>query len=139
MARLRTVSPNAKGWTRRRAGRGFVYLDADGQRLPDEDVDRIRSLVIPPAWEDVWICPHANGHIQAVGVDATKSIVAATAASTSSTARSTTPTWQVSNSRVPARGPARFAPCMEGEGSRWEGGGVDKIDGLRMTDCRYIE
>ena len=70
MARLRTVSPNAKGWTRRRAGRGFVYLDADGQRLPDEDVDRIRSLVIPPAWEDVWICPHANGHIQAVGVDA---------------------------------------------------------------------
>jgi len=70
MARLRTVSPNGPGWTRRRAGRGFVYLDADGERLPEEDVDRIRALVIPPAWEEVWICPHPNGHIQAVGVDA---------------------------------------------------------------------
>ena len=70
MARLRTVSPNSKGWTRRRAGRGFVYLDHTGARLSDEDVERIRSVVIPPAWEDVWICPQANGHIQAVGVDA---------------------------------------------------------------------
>jgi DNA topoisomerase IB len=70
MARLRTVSPNSKGWTRRRSGRGFAYLDHAGKRLPDEDVDRIRALVIPPAWEEVWICPQANGHIQAVGVDA---------------------------------------------------------------------
>ncbi|QNN53756.1 DNA topoisomerase IB [Nocardioides mesophilus] len=70
MARLRTVSPNSKGWTRRRAGRGFVYLDGAGVRLPAEDVQRIRDLVIPPAWQDVWICPHPNGHIQAVGVDA---------------------------------------------------------------------
>src|SRR3954452_21715403 len=70
MVRLRTVSPNSKGWTRRRAGRGFVYLDEVGSRLNGEDVERITSLVIPPAWQDVWICPHANGHIQAVGVDA---------------------------------------------------------------------
>ena len=69
MARLRTVSPNARGWTRRRAGKGFVYLDSDGQRLPEEDVERIRSLAIPPAWKDVWICPFPNGHIQAVGTD----------------------------------------------------------------------
>ena len=69
MARLRTVSPNSKGWTRRRAGKGFVYLDSSGSRLTGEDVDRIRSLVIPPAWEDVWICAHPNGHLQAVGVD----------------------------------------------------------------------
>jgi DNA topoisomerase I len=69
MARLRTVSPNSKGWTRRRAGKGFVYLDGDGQRLPTEEVERIRSLAIPPAWKDVWICPHPNGHIQAVGTD----------------------------------------------------------------------
>lgn len=68
--RLRTVSPNDRGWTRRRAGSGFVYLDADGQRLSGEDVERIKSLVIPPAWTDVWICPRANGHIQAVGTDA---------------------------------------------------------------------
>lgn len=58
-----------RGWTRRRAGKGFVYLDSDGQRLPPEEVERIRSLAIPPAWRDVWICPIANGHIQAVGTD----------------------------------------------------------------------
>src|SRR6476620_1389915 len=69
MARLRTVSPNARGWTRRRAGKGFVYLDADGHRLPAEEVARIRSLAIPPAWKDVWICPYPSGHIQAVGTD----------------------------------------------------------------------
>lgn len=68
--RLRTVSPNDKGWQRRRAGRGFVYVDAAGQRLTGEDVDRVKALVIPPAWEQVWICSLANGHIQAVGTDA---------------------------------------------------------------------
>jgi DNA topoisomerase IB len=68
--RLRTVSPNDPGWTRRRAGRGFVYLDQNGKRLRGEDVERIKSLVIPPAWEDVWISPAANGHVQAVGTDA---------------------------------------------------------------------
>jgi DNA topoisomerase-1 len=70
MVRLRTVSPNSTGWTRRRVGKGFVYLDADGVRLCDQDVERCKALVIPPAWESVWICPHPNGHIQAVGVDA---------------------------------------------------------------------
>ncbi|MFZ5845785.1 MAG: DNA topoisomerase IB [Actinomycetota bacterium] len=70
MPRLRTVSPNSAGWTRRRAGKGFVYLDQHGERLCAEDVERCKSLVIPPAWEQVWICPHPNGHIQAVGVDA---------------------------------------------------------------------
>lgn len=69
MARLRTVSPNSKGWTRRRAGKGFVYLDAAGERLPAEEVERISSLAIPPAWKDVWICPYPSGHIQAVGTD----------------------------------------------------------------------
>jgi DNA topoisomerase I len=70
MTRLRTVSPSSKGWTRRRAGNGFVYLDSDGTRVPDEAVARIKSLVIPPAWQDVWICPVDNGHIQATGIDA---------------------------------------------------------------------
>ena len=69
MARLRRVSPQMKGWTRRRAGKGFAYLDADGRRLAADDVERIRSLAIPPAWRDVWICPYPNGHIQAVGSD----------------------------------------------------------------------
>ncbi len=70
MVRLRTVSPSSKGWTRRRVGRSFTYLDADGERVADEDVTRIKSLAIPPAWQDVWICPVPNGHIQAVGTDA---------------------------------------------------------------------
>ena len=69
MTRLRTVSPSSTGWTRRRAGTGFVYLDAAGERLPAEQVERIRALAIPPAWKDVWICPYPNGHIQAVGTD----------------------------------------------------------------------
>lgn len=69
MVRLRRTSPDQQGWTRRRAGRGFVYLDGDGGRLPEEEVERIRALVIPPAWKDVWITPFANGHLQAVGTD----------------------------------------------------------------------
>lgn len=71
MPRLKRVDCSAPGWTRRRNGRGFVYLDADGARLTDPDeIARIRGLVIPPAWKDVWICPHPNGHLQAVGTDA---------------------------------------------------------------------
>jgi DNA topoisomerase I len=66
---LRTVSPRDPGWTRRRAGKGFVYLDQTGARLPAEDAERCKLLVIPPAWEQVWICPVPNGHMQAVGTD----------------------------------------------------------------------
>jgi len=69
MARLRRVSAAAPGWTRRRAGKGFTYSDQDGRRLSGRDVERIKSLVIPPAWEDLWVCPVDNGHLQAVGTD----------------------------------------------------------------------
>lgn len=69
MPRLRRVDPASPGWTRRRRGRGFAYLDADGTALPGPDAQRCRDLVIPPAWTDVWICPYPNGHIQAVGTD----------------------------------------------------------------------
>jgi DNA topoisomerase I len=69
VVRLRRTSPDQPGWTRRRAGRGFVYLDEHGERLPEEDARRIRDLVIPPAWTDVWITPYDNGHLQAVGTD----------------------------------------------------------------------
>ena len=59
------------GIARRRRGRGFEYLDEDGRRVADEEVlERIRSLAIPPAWKDVWICPYPMGHIQATGIDA---------------------------------------------------------------------
>jgi DNA topoisomerase IB len=69
MPRLRRTSPDQPGWTRRRVGKGFVYLDGQGRRLPDEDAQRARDLVIPPAWKDVWITPYPNGHLQAVGTD----------------------------------------------------------------------
>jgi DNA topoisomerase IB len=70
-ARLRRVSCAGPGLTRRRRGKGFVYLDAAGNRVTDDvALARIKALVIPPAWEDVWICAAANGHIQATGVDA---------------------------------------------------------------------
>ena len=70
MVRLRRTSPDQPGWSRKRAGRGFVYLDEYGDRLAERDIERIRALVIPPAWEDVWISPYENGHLQAVGTDA---------------------------------------------------------------------
>jgi DNA topoisomerase IB len=69
VARLRTVSPKDPGWTRRRAGKGFIYLDNEGRRLAPTDIERCKRLVIPPAWEEVWICPVPNGHLQAVGTD----------------------------------------------------------------------
>lgn len=70
--RLRRSDPSAAGIRRRRHGRGFVYRnDVDGAKVTDaETLDRIRALAIPPAWEDVWICLHPRGHIQATGVDA---------------------------------------------------------------------
>lgn len=71
MTRLRRVSCTGPGLTRRRRGKGFEYLDAGGQRITDTaTLERIRALVIPPAWQDVWISPVANGHVQATGVDA---------------------------------------------------------------------
>jgi len=71
MARLRRVDCGERGIRRRRRGRGFSYLDADDKPVTDRDaVERIRALAIPPAWEEVWICQHPNGHIQATGIDA---------------------------------------------------------------------
>jgi DNA topoisomerase I len=68
---LRYVSDDAPAIRRRRAGNGFVYFDARRRRLADANMlQRIRSLVIPPAWTDVWICASADGHIQATGRDA---------------------------------------------------------------------
>ena len=70
-AGLRYVSDDAPGIKRRKAGRGFVYIGATGKVIRDVDeIRRIRSLAIPPAWRDVWICPIANGHLQATGRDA---------------------------------------------------------------------
>jgi DNA topoisomerase-1 len=71
IAGLRYVTDARPGIRRKRAGKGFTYARADGSKLTEPDVlPRIKSLAIPPAWTDVWICPFADGHIQATGRDA---------------------------------------------------------------------
>ena len=70
-AGLRYVSDTAPGIRRKRAGKGFYYVDAEGKRVRDtETLARIKSLVIPPAWTGVWICPNPKGHLQVTGRDA---------------------------------------------------------------------
>lgn len=72
-AGLRYVSDSHPGIARRLQGKAFVYRLPEGKAVRDkETLSRIRSLVIPPAWTDVWICPAENGHIQATGRDARK-------------------------------------------------------------------
>ncbi|ACQ79901.1 putative topoisomerase IB [Beutenbergia cavernae DSM 12333] len=69
--RLRRSNVQGRGFRRARAGRGFTYTDPRGARVTDQATRaRIEELAIPPAWQDVWISPHENGHIQATGVDA---------------------------------------------------------------------
>ncbi|NKX55106.1 DNA topoisomerase IB [Arthrobacter mobilis] len=70
MPRLRRSDWTGPGYTRRRRGPGFSYRSTDGTALRDPDeLERVKALAIPPAWRRVWICPYANGHIQAVGID----------------------------------------------------------------------
>jgi DNA topoisomerase-1 len=70
-AGLRYVHDSKPGIRRERHGDAFRYVDAHGKLIDDEDVrKRIKALAIPPAWTDVWICPQANGHLQATGRDA---------------------------------------------------------------------
>ncbi|WP_213803974.1 DNA topoisomerase IB [Granulicella sp. dw_53] len=70
-AGLRYVSDTKPGIQRHRHGKSFRYTAPDNKPLRDsETLARIRSLVIPPAWNDVWICPYPNGHLQAAGRDA---------------------------------------------------------------------
>ncbi len=70
-AGLRYVNDHRPGIRRERVGDVFHYFDAHGAPVQDEDeLKRIRALAIPPAWTEVWICPRANGHLQATGRDA---------------------------------------------------------------------
>ncbi len=70
-AGLRYVTDSDPGIRRKRAGRGFSYPGLDGRPIRDPEVlRRIKGLVIPPAWTEVWICPTQDGHIQATGRDA---------------------------------------------------------------------
>ncbi len=68
---LRYSRDGEKGFARKAGEKGFEYLDAKGERVTDaETLERIRSLAIPPAWTDVWICGDERGHLQATGRDA---------------------------------------------------------------------
>ncbi len=68
VAGLVYVTDREPGYTRR--GRGFSYHDPDGDLVPDAERERIEALVLPPAWDDVWVCTRPNGHLQATGRDA---------------------------------------------------------------------
>jgi DNA topoisomerase IB len=68
--RLRRSDPRLPGIERRRSGDEFVYYAAGVRVVDEETLERIRALVVPPAWKDVWISPFNNGHLQAVGTDA---------------------------------------------------------------------
>lgn len=70
-ANLRYVSDQSAGITRKRSGKTFAYFNSHGRKVTDAaTLGRVKSLVIPPAWTDVWICPSSHGHIQATGRDA---------------------------------------------------------------------
>jgi DNA topoisomerase I len=70
-ARLRYVTDDGPGLTRKAWGKSFLYIGVDGKPIRDpDDLARIKALVIPPAWTEVWICPRADGHLQATGRDA---------------------------------------------------------------------
>lgn len=70
-AGLRYITDAKPGFSRKKSGKNFVFYDASGKVIKDKDeVQRIKSLAIPPAYKNVWISPFANGHIQATGIDA---------------------------------------------------------------------
>jgi DNA topoisomerase IB len=70
-ARLRRADCSGPGIRRKRHGKGFAYFDDDGAKVDEPQVlARIAELGIPPAWQDVWICPYPHGHLQATGTDA---------------------------------------------------------------------
>jgi DNA topoisomerase-1 len=71
VAGLVYLRDDTAGFTRVRHGKGVSYFDTLGRPIRNaRELARIRALVIPPAWKRVWICPRANGHLQAVGYDA---------------------------------------------------------------------
>ena len=68
---LRFSNLDAPGITRKRVGRAWGYFTADGQRITDRDeIDRLNTIGLPPAYTEAWFCPHPDGHIQAIAIDA---------------------------------------------------------------------
>src|SRR3989344_8576948 len=72
-AQLRFVTDKKPGFMRSVSGKKFTYYDKEGKKITDEEtIERINKLAIPPAYTDVWICPYANGYLQATGFDSKK-------------------------------------------------------------------
>lgn len=70
-ARLRHSSDSEPGYTRKKQGRYWQYFDESGSRITDrEEIDRLNSIALPPAYENAWFCKDAHGHLQATGIDA---------------------------------------------------------------------
>jgi DNA topoisomerase-1 len=69
MTRLRRSDLRGPGVHRVRRGKGFAFVDESGRPVDAATRERAVALVIPPAWRDVWVAPHANGHVQATGID----------------------------------------------------------------------
>ncbi len=69
LAGLRYIPPEPPGWSRRRCGRGFTFVDERGRLITGEDRDRLKQLAVPPAWDDVWFVPVPDGYLQATGID----------------------------------------------------------------------
>jgi DNA topoisomerase-1 len=68
--KLTTVADDAPGITRKKAGRGWAYFDAEGKRITDrEEIDRLNAIALPPAYKQAWFCPTGKGHILATGID----------------------------------------------------------------------
>lgn len=70
LAGLRYLPPDPPGWTRRRRGRGFSFVDEHGATITSPERERLVRLAVPPAWDDVWFAPLADGYLQATGIDA---------------------------------------------------------------------
>ena len=118
--RLRRATAARPGITRRKHGKGFEYVDEDGDRIEDKEVlERICELVIPPAWEDVWICPWPMGHIQATGVDQP-------AASSTSTTRSGASGATRRSSTRWSSSPTRCPPCASGVAAHLDDDGMTR-------------
>lgn len=70
IAGLKYVTDTMPGFTRKKAGKGFYFIDDKGESITDKDIIlRLKKMVLPPAWTNIWICPNPLGHLQATGYD----------------------------------------------------------------------
>ena len=113
---LTRSDPGGTGIRRRRRGRGFSYLGSDTAVIKDpQTLARIKALVIPPAWEDVWICIDPHGHIQAIGTDSAGAASTGTTTCGASSGTRTSTTGSATSGR-PCRAPRGLCRHLGGRG-----------------------